>query len=213
VRRTSLNQYDAVVRPLERWLREQGVAFEYGTKVVDVDFVEAPDGRRIEALHCVREGGTFSHGVGLNDFAFVAIGSMTADSRAGDNDHAPELVRDKRDGAWALWENMARKIPGLGRPNTFCGNVDESKWESFTLTMRSPVLVRRIEAFTGNMPGTGGLMTFKDSSWLMSIVVPRPPHFAGQPEGVFTLWGMASSSTTRATTSTRRWRRPAARRS
>jgi oleate hydratase len=55
--------------------------------------------------------------------------------------------------------------------------------------MRSPVLVRRIEEFTGNKPGTGGLMTFKDSSWLMSIVVPHPPHFAGQPDGVFTLWG------------------------
>ncbi|WNM43372.1 oleate hydratase [Kitasatospora sp. CM 4170] len=32
-------------------------------------------------------------------------------------------------------------------------------------------------------------MTFKDSPWLMSIVVPRPPHFDGQPEDVFTLWG------------------------
>ena len=189
VRRTTLNQYDAVVRPVERWLREQGVAFEYGSKVVDVDFVEAPDGRRVEVLHGIRDGTPFSYGLARDDYAFITIGSMTADSRTGDDDHAPELVRDKRDGAWALWENMARKIPGLGRPNAFCGNVDESKWESFTLTMRSPLLVKRIESLTGNAAGTGGLMTFKDSSWLMSIVVPRPPHFAGQPDGVFTLWG------------------------
>jgi len=84
---------------------------------------------------------------------------------------------------------MARKAPGLGRPYAFSGNVDESKWESFTLTMRSPLLIERIVAFSGDQPGTGGLMTFKDSSWLMSIVVPHPPHFAGQPEGIFTLWG------------------------
>ena len=32
-------------------------------------------------------------------------------------------------------------------------------------------------------------MTFTDSSWLLSAVVPRPPHFAGQPDDVFTLWG------------------------
>ena len=32
-------------------------------------------------------------------------------------------------------------------------------------------------------------MTFKDSSWLMSAVVPHQPHFAGQPDDVFTLWG------------------------
>jgi oleate hydratase len=114
---------------------------------------------------------------------------MAADSRNGDDHHPAPLVRDLVDGAWTLWENMARKVPGLGRPSAFSGNVDESKWESFTLTMRSPALVQRIEAYTGNQPGTGGLMTFKDSSWLLSIVVPRPPHFAGQPEGVFTLWG------------------------
>ena len=189
VRRTALNQYDAVVRPMETWLADQGVKFEFGTKVVDVDFVELVDGRRIETLHCVCDGKPFSYQVGLDVNAFITIGSMTADSRQGGDDHAPELVRDKRDGAWTLWESMARKAPGFGRPNAFSGNVDESKWESFTVTMRSPLLVERIEAFSGNRPGTGGLMTFKDSSWLMSIVVPHPPHFAGQPKGVFTLWG------------------------
>ena len=189
VRRTALNQYDAVVRPMLQWLVQQGVMFEYGTKVVDVDFVEQAGKHRIEALHSTRDGQPFSHTVGRDDLAFITIGSMTADSRNGDDDHAPELVRDKRDGAWTLWENMARKMPALGRPNAFSGNIDESKWESFTLTMRSPLLVDRIVALSGDQPGTGGLMTFKDSSWLMSIVVPHPPHFAGQPEGTFTLWG------------------------
>ena len=189
VRRTALNQYDGVVRPMTKWLENQGVVFEFGTKVTDVDFLEAPDGRRIAALHCTREGKAFIQAVGRDDYAFLTIGSMTADSRTGDNDHAPVLVRDKRDGAWTLWEQMARKAPGFGRPYAFSGNVDESKWESFTLTMRSPLLIERIVGLSGNQPGTGGLMTFKDSSWLMSIVVPHPPHFAGQPEGVFTLWG------------------------
>lgn len=189
VRRTALNQYDAVVRPIEKWLLEQGVVFEFGTQVVDVDFVEQADGLRVEALQCTRDGQSFTYCVGRDDFAFITIGSMTADSRSGDDNHAPELMRDKRDGAWTLWENMARKVASLGCPDTFSGNVDESKWESFTLTLRSPLLIERLVAFSGNRPGTGGLMTFKDSSWLMSIVVPRPPHFAGQPEGVFTLWG------------------------
>jgi len=189
IRRTALNQYDAVVRPMERWLSGQGVVFEYGIKVIDVDFVEQAGERRIVTLHCARGTQLFTHSVGRDDYAFVTIGSMTADSRNGDDAYAPELVRGKQDGAWTLWENMARKISGLGRPYAFSGNVDESKWESFTLTMRSPLLIERIVAFSGNQPGTGGLMTFKDSSWLMSIVVPHPPHFAGQPEGVFTLWG------------------------
>ncbi len=189
IRRTELNQYDALVRPVEQWLTEQGVVFEYGTQVVDVDFVELSGGRRVETLHCLQQGRSFTHSLEREDLAFITIGSMTADSRNGDDDHAPALVHDKRDGAWTLWEKMAHKAPGLGRPTAFCGNVDESKWESFTLTMRSRLLIDRIAAFSGNQPGTGGLMTFKDSSWLMSIVVPHPPHFAGQPEDVFTLWG------------------------
>lgn len=189
VRRTSLNQYDAIVRPMEAWLRGQGVAFELGTKVVDVEFAEQGVHRRIEALHAQRGGENVTYRVAASDLAFITIGSMTADATYGDDDHAPALLRDKRDGAWTLWESMARKTHGLGRPNAFCGNVDESKWESFTLTMRSPALVRRIQEFTGNAPGTGGLMTFKDSNWLMSIVVPHPPHFAGQPDDVFTIWG------------------------
>lgn len=189
VRRTALNQYDAVVRPLAKWLAEQGVVFEYGTRVTDVDFAEQAEERRVEALHCVREGRSFTYSVGRSDFAFITIGSMTADSRNGDDTHAPELVRDKRDGAWTLWENMARNAPGLGRPYAFSGNVEESKWESFTLTMRSPLLIERLAEFSGDPPGTGGLMTFRDSSWLLSIVVPHPPHFTGQPEDVYTLWG------------------------
>ena len=189
VRRTPLNQYDAIVRPMEQWLTKEGVLFDYGTKVIDVDFIAQANERRVERLHCLRDGESFAYSVGREDYAFITIGSMTADSRNGDDAHAPELVRDKRDGAWTLWENMARKAPGLGRPYAFSGNVDESKWESFTLTMRSPLLVERIVALSGNQPGTGGLMTFKDSAWLMSIVVPHPPHFSGQPEGVFTIWG------------------------
>ncbi len=189
VRRSAFNQYDSIVRPMEKWLLEKGVVFEFGTQVSDVDFSEAPGDRRVERIHCLRDGQFQAVTIGREDFAFFTIGSMVSDSRKGDDHHAPELIRDKRDGAWTLWENMARKVPGLGRPYAFSGNVDESKWESFTLTMSSPVLIERIAAFSGDRPGTGGLMTFKDSKWLMSIVVPHPPHFTGQPEGVFTLWG------------------------
>jgi oleate hydratase len=189
VRRSSLNQHDSLVRPLQTWLVDEGVTFEHGTRVVDADFIAAPEGRRIERLRCVRDGFAFDRAIAPDELVLLTIGSMTADSRCGDDNHAPDLVRDRRDGAWTLWENMARNAPGFGHPDTFSGNADESKWESFTVTMRSPALIRRIEDFSGNAPGTGGLMTFKDSNWLMSIVVPHAPHFRGQPADVFTLWG------------------------
>ena len=45
--------------------------------------------------------------------------------------------------------------------------------------------------FSGNEAGIGGLVTFKDSSWLLSIVIPHQPHFASQPPGVQVFWGYA----------------------
>jgi oleate hydratase len=189
VRRTELNQYDTIVRPMVRWLLAHGVQFEYGTRVVDVEFAESGDGLKLQALRCMRAGQTSVVRLSQDECALLTLGSMTADSRNGNDHQAPELVRDQRDGAWTLWKNLARKAPGLGRPEVFCGNVEETKWESFTLTMRSALLMQRIQAFSGNAPGTGGLMTFKDSSWLMSIVVPHPPHFDAQPGSVYTLWG------------------------
>ncbi|MBV2155330.1 oleate hydratase [Kitasatospora sp. SUK 42] len=189
VRRTRLNQYDSIVRPLTEWLLERGVHFEHGVTVTDVDFTEQDGVRRAKRLHLLRDGGAETVELADPDLAFITLGSMTADAAFGGDDTVPELIRDKRDGSWTLWETLSRKASDFGRPGVFNGNVAEAAWESFTLTMRSPALLKRIEEFSGNAPGTGALMTFKDSPWLMSIVVPRPPHFAGQPEDVFTLWG------------------------
>ncbi|PWI12810.1 oleate hydratase [Streptomyces sp. Act143] len=190
VRRTRLNQYDSIIRPLRAWLEAGGVVFEHGVRVTDVDFTEEANGiRRVRRLHLERAGQPDVHELTDTDYAFLTLGSMTADAAYGSDDSAPALIRDKRDGGWRLWEAIAAKAHDFGRPAAFNGNVDEAKWESFTLTMRSPLLLHRIEELSGNLPGTGALMTFKDSNWLMSLVVPHAPHFEGQPEDVYTLWG------------------------
>lgn len=50
-------------------------------------------------------------------------------------------------------------------------------------------MLQRIRDLTGNVLGEAGLITFAESNWLMSIVVPHQPHFLSQPEGVSVLWG------------------------
>ena len=191
VRRTKLNQYDSIVRPIQEWLQAHGVRIESGVTVTDVDFAETASGRRVSALHLNHQGQNRIVSLAERDYAFITLGSMTSDASYGGDDTVPELIRDKRDGGFRLWETIASKAKDFGRPNTFCGNVDESKWESFTLTMHGRALLQRVIDFSGNEPGTGALMTFKDSNWLMSIVVPYAPHFIGQPDDVYTLWGYA----------------------
>jgi oleate hydratase len=166
------------------------VRFEHGVRVTAVDFDTDERGSRyVRRMHLDRAGQSDTYELSDSDYAFLTLGSMTADAAYGSDDTGPELVRDKRDGGWRLWETIAGKAEDFGRPTAFNGSVDEAKWESFTLTMRSPLLLHRIEELSGNLPGTGALMTFKDSNWLMSIVVPHAPHFDGQPEDVYTLWG------------------------
>jgi oleate hydratase len=190
VRRTVYNQYDSMIVPLQRWLVEQGVDVRFATRVTDVDLVDdGTAGRRVTGLHLLTATGAEHLALGADDLALITIGSITADARYGGNDTVPELVRDRRDHGWSLWEEIAAKAPDLGRPAAFCGNVDEHKWESFTLTMRSDALLKRISAYSGNEPGTGALMTWVDSGWHLSVVVPHQPHFPGLPDGTFTLWG------------------------
>lgn len=51
-----------------------------------------------------------------------------------------------------------------------------------------------MQAFSDNEAGTGGLVTFKDFNWLMSIVLAHQPHFSGQPADVQVFWGYALST-------------------
>lgn len=193
VRRSKYNQYDSVILPIQTWLSNQGVHFDFGVTVEDIDFdVSDPQARRATTLLLDRgEGRSATVHLGPDDYVFITNGSMTSDASYGDRTTVPEIIRDKRDGSWRLWERLAKKASDFGRPNTFCGNIEESKWESFTLTMTGRTLLDRIEAFSGNRPGSGALMTWKDSSWLMSIVVPAQPHFRNQTPDTYTLWGYA----------------------
>jgi oleate hydratase len=60
---------------------------------------------------------------------------------------------------------------------------------SFTTTLHDPTFFDRIRDLTGNVPGEGGLISFPESRWLASIVLPHQPHFIGQPKDVNVFWG------------------------
>ncbi len=131
--------------------------------------------------------------VSPGDYVLVTLGSMTEASSLGTMDTAPVLGSKQDGGAWALWEKIAVGRPEFGRPAVFADHIDQSKWVSFTTTLHDPTLLRMVLDLTGNVPGEGGLVTFPDSAWLASIVIPHQPHFIGQPEDVSVLWGYGLS--------------------
>jgi oleate hydratase len=189
VKRTPYNQYDCIVRPVAKWLKEHGVNFDLHTQVTDLDLVHRPQGMCVERIHCMRDGKASEIAIQPLDFVFVTIGSMVAGSSLGSMT-APPGTRSKHvGGSWALWHTLAAKHSDFGRPAAFDGNVDESKWLSFTTSLRDPAFFDLMEKFTGNPAGTGGLVTFIDSNWLMSVVLAHQPHFIGQPANIDVFWG------------------------
>lgn len=124
-------------------------------------------------------------------FVFFQNGSMTDASSLGSMTRPPAQLTKFHSGGWALWEKIAAGRPEFGNPSVFNGSIPESYWSSFTVTCRNSSFFDQMEAFTGNVAGTGGLVTFKDSNWLMSVVLYHQPHFVGQPKDVQVFWGYA----------------------
>jgi oleate hydratase len=191
VKRTIYNQYDSLVLPLQTWLAAQGVRLVVDCKVTDLDH-KTEDGKLIvTGIHCLRQGK--SEVIAVNDadgdLVFLQNGSMTDASSLGSMTSAPKKLTKADSGGWTLWEKLAAGRPEFGNPAAFNSCIAQSNWESFTVTLRNPAFFDQMIQFSGNQPGIGGLVTFQDSNWLMSIVLAWQPHFPKQPAGVQVFWG------------------------
>jgi oleate hydratase len=193
VKRTIYNQYDSLVLPLQTWLEAQGVRMIANCTATDFEH-KLEDGKFVvTGIHIRYPDTTDVIAVRDGDLVFFQNGSMTDASSLGSMSSAPVKLSKKESGGWTLWEKLARDRPEFGNPAAFNGNIAQSYWESFTVTLKDSAFFDQMIHFSGNAPGTGGLVTFKDSNWFMSIVLPHQPHFLNQPEGVQVFWGYALS--------------------
>jgi len=189
VKRTVLNQYDSLVVPLQRWLEAQGVRLINDCTVTDLDHRTHGGMFEVIALHFTLQGQPETRQLEEGDLVFVQNGSMTDASSLGTMTAAPTKLGKAHNGSWTLWEKLADGRPSFGNPAAFNSCVAQSDWASFTVTLKDPAFFEQMQRFSGNDAGTGGLVTFKDSNWLMSIVLAHQPHFANQPKNVQVFWG------------------------
>lgn len=184
VTRTRYNQYESLILPLKAYLDKHGVQFMINTSVTDIDFKEG-SGITATAIHL--ENGEVIE-VKDGDVVIMTNACMTDSATLGDL-HTPAPAPELRPISGELWYKVAKKKPNLGNPEPFFGHEDQTNWQSFTVTCNGDALLKRIERFTGNIPGSGALMTFKDSNWLMSTVVAAQPHFKAQDANTTIFWG------------------------
>ncbi len=190
VMRTKYNQYDSVVVPMKNYLEPKGVNFRKNTQVIDIDFNLSADKKTATVLHIIDKTGTEDEIVlGENDYVFMTNGSITESTDIGSWSKAPVLKDKSSSGAWMLWEKIAKKDKAFGNPGVFSDAIDLQEWYSFTATLKDSTFHDYMEDFSGNVDGTGGLVTLTDSNWLMSIVIARQPHFPNQPDDVKIFWG------------------------
>ncbi len=189
VKRTVLNQYDSLVVPLQRWLEAQGVRMVNDCMVTHIDQNYDSGCFEVVGLHCAVKGQAPTVLAVQGELVFLQNGSMTDASSLGSMTAAPAKLTKARNGAWTLWEALAEGQPAFGKPAVFNSCIAQSDWASFTVTLKDAAFFDQMQAFSGNKAGTGGLVTFKDSNWLMSIVLAHQPHFANQPADVQVFWG------------------------
>jgi len=192
---TKYNQYDSLVLPLKTLLESKGVNFVFNTTVTDLDIQIVEGQKTVTSIHLDREGEEEKLSTTADDLVFFTNGSMTENSTLGDTDHAPVL--DRSEGAvWALWKKVAAKDAAFGKPEVFCSDIDKTKWESFTITAKGSKIRKLLERFAEreflpNRTATGGIITIRDSSWLMSVTVNRQPQFKNQPADTTVAWAYA----------------------
>lgn len=188
--RTRYNQYDSIVRPLQKWLDDQGVTIRTGCRVTDLTFATG-DVTTVERILYTHGGRREQIDIAPEDLVFVTNGSMTANSSLGSDIAAPIPVTaaSEQPGSWRLWQWLARGRDDFGNPHVFDASVKDSSWESFTVTCKDPLFVELMEALSGREAGEGGRMTFPYSSWLLTIVLNHQPVYREQPAGVTVWWG------------------------
>lgn len=186
VTRTPYNQYESVILPIKKYLDSHNVNFITNTTVTDIDF---KDDETITAKIIYINKNDKEEKIILNDndLCIMTNACMTDSATLGDfKTPAPKPIKKPISGE--LWYKVAQKKPNLGNPEPFFGNVQETNWESITVTLKGNKFLKIIEDFTTNIPGSGALMTFKDSSWLMSMVVAAQPHFKAQDANTTIFW-------------------------
>lgn len=189
--RTRFNQYEAIIAPVVTWLRDQGVTFVAGATVTSVEF--EPELERVTAnsLEVMHDGESRTVEVAPEDVVLVTNGSQTAGLSVGSMSAPPGTTQSDR--SWALWRRLAHGRRNFGRPEVFFGaeHVADTKWMTFTVTTRDPTFFRLYTELTTSEPGRGGLLTLKDSPWVVTLAIFHQPEFIDQPSDIMVWWGYA----------------------
>ena len=194
LRFTKYNQYESMILPMIEYLKGFGVQFHYGVQVVNVEFDCTPARKLAKRIDIIREGKEDAIDLTEDDLVFITNGGCVENSsRGSQNEPAPYNTEIKPGGGWDMWRKIAAQDPSFGHPDKFCYDPEQTNWMSATVETLDQKIIPYIknickrDPFTGHVV-TGGIVTVKDSSWLMSWTINRQPQFRAQPKDHCLVW-------------------------
>ncbi|WP_019229936.1 oleate hydratase [Sedimentibacter sp. B4] len=194
LRFTKYNQYESMILPMVKYLESYGVQFHYGVKVVNVKFDCSGNKKQATSIEIIREGKNDCIDLTENDLVFITNGGCVENSTIGDqNSPAVFNTEIKAGGGWDMWRKIAAQDPSFGHPEKFCHDPEQSNWMSATVTTLDQRIIPYIknickrDPFSGKVV-TGGIVTAKDSSWLLSWTINRQPQFRLQSKDQCLVW-------------------------
>ena len=194
LRFTRYNQYESMILPMVKYLESYGVQFHYGVKVTNVAFDCANGKKQATRIDTLRDGHEECIDLTENDLVFITNGGCVENSTIGSQTTVAPLKFDlKEGGGWDLWRKIAAQDPSFGHPDKFCYDPELSNWMSATITTLDQRIVPYIkkickrDPFTGKVV-TGGIVSVKDSSWLLSWTINRQGQFKEQDKDKVCVW-------------------------
>ena len=194
LRFTRYNQYESMILPMVKYLEGFGVQFHYGVQVTNVQFDCNKTRKLATRIDVLRDGKPDAIALTENDLVFITHGGCVENSATGSQDKpAPFNTELRPGGGWDLWKKIAAQDPSFGHPEKFCSTPDQTNWMSATVeTLDDRIIpylkkICKRDPFTGGVV-TGGIVTVKDSSWLLSWTINRQPQFRDQPKGHCLVW-------------------------
>ena len=194
LRFTKYNQYESMILPMVKYLESYGVQFHFGVKVTNVEFDCNEQRKLATRIDTLRDGKEEHIDLTENDLVFITNGGCVENSSIGDQNTPAKFNTEIREsGGWDMWRKIAAQDPSFGHPDKFCSNPEQSNWMSATVETLDDRIIPYIknickrDPFTGKVV-TGGIVSVKDSSWLLSWTINRQPQFKAQPKGHCLVW-------------------------
>ncbi|MFL0269211.1 oleate hydratase [Candidatus Clostridium radicumherbarum] len=194
LRFTKYNQYESLILPMVKYLKDHGVQFHYNTKVVNVEFDVQLDKKIAKRIICLHQGEENNIDLTEDDLVFITNGGCTENSSLGHQNQQAKMDIEIKDGSgWDMWRKIAAQDPSFGRPDKFCTTPEKTNWMSATVTTLDQRIVPYIkkickrDPFSGKVV-TGGIVTAVDSNWLLSWTFNRQPQFHAQPKDQLVGW-------------------------